>query len=72
MKRAQSWSRSGTPVFVYFDNDRDGAAPHDAVRLFARLQGRRARPADLIPALEPESPAPRERPSHFAFPRRAR
>ena len=35
--RCRSWAASGTDVFVYFDNDMKGYAPHDAMRLIARL-----------------------------------
>ena len=32
-KRIAAWARGGSDVFVYFDNDARGHAPHDAVRL---------------------------------------
>ncbi len=35
--RCRSWERDGLDVFVYFDNDMKGYAPHDARRLIARL-----------------------------------
>ncbi|MFQ5927770.1 MAG: DUF72 domain-containing protein [Terriglobia bacterium] len=31
--RVRSWLRDGHDVHVYFDNDAEGAAPHDALRL---------------------------------------
>jgi uncharacterized protein YecE (DUF72 family) len=36
-QRCRRWAGTG-PVFVYFDNDMHGHAPHDAKRLMARLQ----------------------------------
>jgi uncharacterized protein YecE (DUF72 family) len=35
--RCRSWADAGQDVFVYFDNDMKGYAPHDAMRLIARL-----------------------------------
>jgi len=35
--RCSGWAASGQDVFVYFDNDMKGYAPHDAMRLIARL-----------------------------------
>jgi uncharacterized protein YecE (DUF72 family) len=35
--RCRGWADSGQDVFVYFDNDMKGYAPHDAMRLIARL-----------------------------------
>lgn len=35
--RCQDWAERGQDVHVYFDNDARGHAPHDAVRLLARL-----------------------------------
>jgi uncharacterized protein YecE (DUF72 family) len=32
-KRAVDWARGGSDVFIYFDNDSRGHAPHDALRL---------------------------------------
>jgi uncharacterized protein YecE (DUF72 family) len=37
--RAREWVDAGLDVFVYFDNDARGRAPHDAVALLARLDG---------------------------------
>jgi len=37
--RCSGWAASGQDVFVYFDNDMKGYAPHDAMRLIARLAG---------------------------------
>ena len=37
-----SWLREGRDVYVYFDNDARGYAPHDAVELGTLLQGRSA------------------------------
>jgi uncharacterized protein YecE (DUF72 family) len=36
--RVREWSTAGLDVFVYFDNDARGRAPHDAVGLLARLE----------------------------------
>ena len=35
--RCRRWADDGQDVFVYFDNDMKGYAPHDAMRLIARL-----------------------------------
>jgi len=35
--RCRGWADSGQDVFVYFDNDMKGYAPHDAMRLIERL-----------------------------------
>jgi uncharacterized protein YecE (DUF72 family) len=37
--RCRRWSAAGQDVFVYFDNDIKGYAPHDARRLIGRLGG---------------------------------
>lgn len=37
-RRARRWLREGRDVHVYFDNDADGHAPHDASRLIALLR----------------------------------
>ena len=34
-KRIAGWAQAGSDVFVYFDNDARGHAPHDAERLRA-------------------------------------
>lgn len=36
--RTREWLAAGLDVFVYFDNDARGRAPHDAVALLGRLQ----------------------------------
>jgi uncharacterized protein YecE (DUF72 family) len=38
--RAAAWSAGGTDVYVYFDNDAEGHAPHDALRLKAAVRRR--------------------------------
>ena len=38
-KRIHRWTTAGEDVYVYFDNDAEGHAPHDALRLAARLAG---------------------------------
>ncbi len=35
--RCRTWAQAGQDVFVYFDNDMKGYAPHDAMRLIERL-----------------------------------
>ncbi len=37
--RIEGWTATGDDVYVYFDNDAEGHAPHDALRLAARLAG---------------------------------
>jgi uncharacterized protein YecE (DUF72 family) len=37
-QRCRRWAADGEDVFVYFDNDAKGYAPHDAVALLARLR----------------------------------
>jgi uncharacterized protein YecE (DUF72 family) len=41
-KHIRAWTRSGSDVFVYFDNDARGHAPHDALRLRRMLAPTRA------------------------------
>lgn len=36
--RCRAWSDAGQDVYVYFDNDAKGFAPHDAMALIARLR----------------------------------
>ncbi len=38
--RIKSWKRQGCDVFVYFDNDQKSAAPADALKLRALVEGR--------------------------------
>jgi uncharacterized protein YecE (DUF72 family) len=35
--QCSAWANAGHEVFVYFDNDAKGHAPHDAVRLLELL-----------------------------------
>ncbi|MGA8245372.1 MAG: DUF72 domain-containing protein [Nocardioides sp.] len=37
--RCRTWAAAGKDVFVYFDNDMKGYAPHDALALVDRLRG---------------------------------
>ena len=37
-EKGRVWSAAGQDVFVYFDNDMKGHAPHDAMRLIERLE----------------------------------
>jgi len=39
-RRIRAWAKAGSDVFVYFDNDAHGHAPHDAVRLRRMLERR--------------------------------
>ena len=66
-EHCRRWGRSGAEVFVYFDNDRDAQAAHDAIALQALLAGDESRAIREAPAL----PRPRKPPSHFGFRRRA-
>jgi uncharacterized protein YecE (DUF72 family) len=43
-ERIAEWTRAGADVYVYFDNDAEGHAPHDALRL-AALVGARCPPS---------------------------
>ena len=36
--KVRAWSADGLDVYVYFDNDARGHAPHDAVALLDRLR----------------------------------
>jgi uncharacterized protein YecE (DUF72 family) len=36
-RRISAWTAAGSDVYVYFDNDAEGHAPHDAVRLQAAV-----------------------------------
>ena len=38
--RIKGWARGGADVYVYFDNDARGHAPHDAMRLLAMTRDR--------------------------------
>ncbi len=38
--KAKGWAESGQDVYVYFDNDAKGYAPHDAMALIERCGGR--------------------------------
>ena len=59
----RDWAREGAEVFVYFDNDRDAQAAHDALALQALLAGR-----EEARAREPRAPKrPRKPPAHFRF-----
>ncbi len=71
-ERARAWARRSTSVFIYFDNDRDGAAADDATALDAMIHRPRAHAMRRLAAVPPCPAAPREKPSHFAFgPRRS-
>jgi uncharacterized protein YecE (DUF72 family) len=37
--KCHAWGQQGLDVFVYFDNDIKGYAPHDATRLISLLSG---------------------------------
>jgi uncharacterized protein YecE (DUF72 family) len=59
------WAAEGARVFVYFDNDRDAAAVHDALRLDALVRGRPV--GESLILRESETWTPRDPPSHFGF-----
>src|SRR5262249_62177888 len=44
--RCRAWASDGADVHVYFDNDREAQAAHDAVRLDGLLRGRTAGRSD--------------------------
>jgi uncharacterized protein YecE (DUF72 family) len=66
-ERCRSWARGGAEVYVYFDNDRDAQAAHDALALYALLAGSAPMEAREASARR----TPRKPPSHFGFRRRA-
>jgi uncharacterized protein YecE (DUF72 family) len=39
-RRVRGWAENGRDVYVYFDNDAKGRAPHDALALLGLLEGR--------------------------------
>jgi len=43
-ERVAGWTAAGADAYVYFDNDAQGHAPHDALRLLAAVEARRGRP----------------------------
>jgi len=49
-KRVADWARRGSDVFVYFDNDARGHAPHDALRLQRMVQVRLDRARHVAPS----------------------
>ena len=63
--RCRAWAGAGAEVFVFFDNDREAQAAHDAIALHALLAGRTSAPRRIR---EPRSP--RMPPEHFGFRRR--
>jgi len=66
-RRVEAWAAEGTPVFVYFDNDRAAAAALDAERLKRRLEDPSAG-ADREPPRKGNLPRrARPRPPHFRF-----
>ena len=48
--RMQSWLAEGRDVHIYFDNDAEGAAPYDALRLIKLLkeESQTKHPAEII------------------------
>ena len=46
--KTAAWSREGRDVYVYFDNDARGHAPHDAQRLAGRVASRLGAPAEPV------------------------
>jgi uncharacterized protein YecE (DUF72 family) len=56
-ERVAGWNAAGDDVYVYFDNDAQGHAPHDAVRLLEAVQARRG-PARSAAGATPAKAAP--------------
>jgi uncharacterized protein YecE (DUF72 family) len=46
-ERCLAWQASGQDVYVYFDNDAKGYAPHDALSLQGKVCGSAQRPGEL-------------------------
>ena len=46
-ERCLAWQASGQDVYVYFDNDAKGYAPHDALSLQEKVCGSAQRPGEL-------------------------
>ena len=65
-ERCRGWASEGAEVYVYFDNDREAQAAHDAIALHALLAGQASGAAREAPPLR----KPRRAPSHFGFRRR--
>ncbi len=65
-ERARAWARAETPSFIYFDNDREGAAAADASALESLIRRPLEAPPEFSAATDLPS-APRENPPHFAF-----
>ena len=55
-RRILSWTQAGSDVYVYFDNDAEGHAPHDAVRLQAAVDALTAADQRDQPALSASAP----------------
>ena len=51
--KVRGWADAGEDVFVYFDNDVKGYAPHDAMALLERLSGRATSPGGRPPRRPP-------------------
>ncbi len=64
--RCREWAAEGSDVFVYFDNDRDAQAAHDAIALQQRIDGGLA-PARVETRDGEARRKPRRPPSHFGF-----
>ena len=60
--RCRVWAGQGADVFVFFDNDRDAQAAHDALALQDILAGR-----PNLPSIAPERRRLRRPPPHFGF-----
>lgn len=50
-QRIAGWTAAGDDVYAYFDNDAQGHAPHDAVRLLAAVQAGAAKPSRAAAAV---------------------
>jgi uncharacterized protein YecE (DUF72 family) len=63
--RCRAWAGEGAEVFVYFDNDRDAQAAHDAIALRARIDGDVSAPR--VDRGDSPQRRPRRPPPHFGF-----
>jgi uncharacterized protein YecE (DUF72 family) len=63
--RCRAWAEEGADVFVYFDNDRDAQAAHDAIALRERIDGHIG--AARVDRGDFPQRRPRRPPPHFGF-----
>jgi uncharacterized protein YecE (DUF72 family) len=67
--RCRAWAADGADVFVYFDNDRDAQAAHDAIGLQERIDGGNLG-MRVETAPNGDRRRPRRPPPHFGFRKR--